>query len=121
MQKLIVREFLDADIIELEKIPPFFPLSVSLYMYILGQNANLIPWEKFPKVHMQMYPNYGYALHMTMPFLVTLLASIIRNFHILNIYPCCDKLTWDHVTDAFLYKFFFFSSNMLTLEASLIC
>lgn len=55
-----------------------------------------------------MYPNYGYALHMTMPFLVTLLASIIRNFHILNIYPCCDKLTWDHVTDAFLYKFFFF-------------
>lgn len=50
---------------------------------------------------MQMYPNYGYALHMTMPYLVRVLVSIIRNFHILNIYHCCDKLTWDHVIDSF--------------------
>lgn len=53
---------------------------------------------------MQMYPNYGYALHMNMPFLVTVLVSIISYFHILNIYRCCVKLTWDHVIDPFFYK-----------------
>lgn len=73
-------------------------------MYILGQNANLIPWEKFPKVHMQMYPNYGYVLHMNMPFFVTILVPIIRYFHILNIYHCYGKLTWDHAFDPISYK-----------------
>lgn len=40
-----------------------------------------------------MCSNYGRVLHMNMPFLVTKLVSVIRYFHVLNIYHCFDKLT----------------------------
>lgn len=40
-----------------------------------------------------MCSNYGHVLHMNMPFLVTKLVSVIRYFHVLNIYHCFDKLT----------------------------
>lgn len=42
---------------------------------------------------MQMCSNYGHVLHMSMPFFVTKLVSVIRYLHVLNIYHFFDKLT----------------------------